>query len=53
MRARWYDRALIEVTGPAVTGGDGPRWLLIRRRIADGELAFYRAPLARSPWRSS
>ena len=50
---RWYDWALIEVTDPAVTEGDGPHWLLIRRRISDGEYAFYRAhapgpvPLAR------
>src|SRR4029077_17952361 len=34
---RWYDRALIEAADPAVTGGEGPHWLLIRRRIADGE----------------
>jgi SRSO17 transposase len=40
---RWYDWALIDVTDPAVTEGDGPHWLLIRRRISDGELAFYRA----------
>ena len=40
---RWYDRALIEVTDPAVTEGSGPHWLLIRRRISDGEYAFYRA----------
>ena len=40
---RWYDWALIEVTDPAVTGGTGPHWLLIRRRISDGEYAFYRA----------
>ena len=40
---RWYDWALIEATDPAVTGGDGPHWLLIRRRISDGEYAFYRA----------
>jgi SRSO17 transposase len=39
---RWYDWAVIEVTDPAVTGG-GPHWLLIRRRISDGEYAFYRA----------
>ncbi len=39
---RWYDWALIEVTDPAVTGG-GPHWLLLRRRISDGEYAFYRA----------
>jgi len=50
---RWYDWALIDVTDPAVTEGDGPHWLLIRRRISDGEYAFYRAhaprpvPLAR------
>jgi SRSO17 transposase len=40
---RWYDRALIEAADPAVTEGGGPHWLLIRRRISDGELAFYRA----------
>jgi hypothetical protein len=40
---RWYDWAFIEVTDPAVTEGDGPHWLLIRRRISDGEYAFYRA----------
>jgi SRSO17 transposase len=40
---RWYDWALIEVTDPAVTEGEGPHWLLIRRRISDGEYAFYRA----------
>lgn len=40
---RWYDWALIEVTDPAVTDGHGPHWLLIRRRISDGEYAFYRA----------
>ena len=40
---RWYDWALIEAPGPAVTDGSGPHWLLIRRRISDGELAFYRA----------
>jgi SRSO17 transposase len=40
---RWYDWAVIEVTDPAVTGGGGPHWLLIRRRISDGEYAFYRA----------
>jgi SRSO17 transposase len=50
---RWYDWALVEVTDPAVTEGTGPHWLLIRRRISDGEYAFYRArapcpvPLAR------
>jgi SRSO17 transposase len=26
-----------------VTGSTGPHWLLIRRRISDGEYAFYRA----------
>ena len=26
-----------------MTSGEGPHWLLIRRRISDGELAFYRA----------
>jgi hypothetical protein len=40
---RWYDWALIEVADPAVTEGEGPHWLLIRRRISDGEYAFYRA----------
>jgi len=40
---RWYDWALIEVTDPAVAEGTGPHWLLIRRRISDGEYAFYRA----------
>jgi SRSO17 transposase len=40
---RWYDWALAEVTDPAVTEGTGPHWLLIRRRISDGEYAFYLA----------
>ena len=40
---RWYDWALIEAGDPAVTEGGGPHWLLIRRRISDGEYAFYRA----------
>jgi SRSO17 transposase len=47
---RWYDWALIEVTDPALTSSDtssdaavGMNWLLIRRRISDGEYAFYRA----------
>ena len=40
---RWYDWALIEAADPAVTEGSGPHWLLIRRRISDGEYAFYRA----------
>lgn len=40
---RWYDWAWIEATDPAVTEGGGPHWLLIRRRISDGEYAFYRA----------
>ena len=40
---RWYDWALIDVTDPAVTEGGGAHWLLIRRRISDGEYAFYRA----------
>jgi SRSO17 transposase len=40
---RWYDWALTEVTDPAAAEGDGPHWLLIRRRISDGEYAFYRA----------
>ena len=42
-RLRWYDWALIEAADPAVTQGGGPHWLLIRRRISDGEVAFYRA----------
>jgi SRSO17 transposase len=51
---RWYDWALIEVTDPALTSSDtssdtgsavaaGTNWLLVRRRISDGEYAFYRA----------
>ena len=47
---RWYDWALIEVTDPALSSSDtsrdttvGVNWLLIRRRISDGEYAFYRA----------
>ena len=50
---RWYDWALIEVADPVAADGEGPHWLLIRRRISDGEYAFYRAhapgpvPLAR------
>jgi len=44
---RWYDWALIEAADPAVTEGTGPHWLLIRRRISDGELAFYRAHATR------
>jgi SRSO17 transposase len=40
---RWYDWALIDVTDPAVTEGSGPHWLLVRRRVSDGEYAFYRA----------
>jgi SRSO17 transposase len=40
---RWYDWALIEVTDPAVIDGGGPHWLLIRRRVSDGEYAFYLA----------
>jgi SRSO17 transposase len=50
---RWYDWALIEAADPVVTDGGGPHWLLIRRRVSDGEYAFYRAhapgpvPLAR------
>jgi SRSO17 transposase len=40
---RWYDWAFIEAADPAVTGGSGQHWLLIRRRISDGEYAFYRA----------
>ena len=40
---RWYDWALFDAADPAVTEGDGPHWLLIRRSISDGEYAFYRA----------
>jgi SRSO17 transposase len=40
---RWYDWAWIEAADPAVTEGGGLHWLLIRRRISDGEHAFYRA----------
>ncbi len=40
---RWYDWALIDTADPAVPEGTGPHWLLIRRRISDGEYAFYRA----------
>jgi hypothetical protein len=40
---RWYDWVLIEASDSAVTDGDGPRWLLVRRRISDGEYGFYRA----------
>src|SRR5258708_659896 len=40
---RRYDWAWIEATDPAVTEGGGPHWLLIRRRISDGQYAFYRA----------
>jgi SRSO17 transposase len=40
---RWYDWALVEVSDPAVTKDSGPDWLLIRRRISDGQYAFYRA----------
>ena len=34
---------MIDVIDPAFTAGTGPHWLLIRRRITDGEYAFYRA----------
>jgi SRSO17 transposase len=40
---RWYDWALVEVSDAAVAKDSGPNWLLIRRRISDGEYAFYRA----------
>ena len=42
---RLYDWALIETTDPAVEGVGtcGQHWLLIRRNIRTGELAFYRA----------
>jgi SRSO17 transposase len=47
---RRYDWALIEVTDPALASSDtssaaatGVNWLLVRRRISDGEYAFYRA----------
>jgi len=45
---RWYDWALVEVGDPAVADGTGPNWLLIRRRIGDGEYAFYRAHAPRA-----
>jgi SRSO17 transposase len=38
---RFYDWAWITITPPADETG-GHHWLLIRRRINDGELAFYR-----------
>jgi SRSO17 transposase len=38
---RYYDWAWITITPPADETG-GHHWLLIRRRISDGELAFYR-----------
>jgi SRSO17 transposase len=40
---RWYDWAFIEAADPAVADDSGPHWLLIRRRISDGEYAFYLA----------
>jgi SRSO17 transposase len=51
---RWYDWALIDTTDPATdpkadpavdsdAGQVGCHWLLIRRNIRTGELAFYRA----------
>ena len=44
---RWYDWALIETIDSALdgtaVGSTGQDWLLIRRRISDGEYAFYRA----------
>src|SRR4051812_31690700 len=51
---RWYDWALIEVADPALTSSDtssdtssavaaGTNWLLVRRRISDGQYALYRA----------
>lgn len=36
-----FDWALVEVADPAVTEGGGPHWLLVRRRVGDGEYAFY------------
>lgn len=38
---RYYDWAWITITPPDDEAG-GHHWLLIRRRISDGELAFYR-----------
>jgi SRSO17 transposase len=38
---RWYDWALVEAGDPAAAEGSGPHWLLARRRISDGECAFY------------
>jgi SRSO17 transposase len=50
---RWHDWALIEAADLAVTDASGPHWLLIRRSIADGEYAFYRAHArARYRWPS-
>jgi hypothetical protein len=47
---RWNDWAF-DAADPAVTEGGGPHRLLIRRRIIDGEYAFYRAhPLTRCRW---
>lgn len=43
---RLYDWARIQTTDPAVTGdaaARGQHWLLLRRSIRTGELAFYRA----------
>ena len=41
---RLYDWALVQTTDPAADPDDTARhWLLIRRRIRTGELAFYRA----------
>jgi SRSO17 transposase len=40
---RWYDWALVEVSLSAATTDSAPILLLIRRRISDGEFAFYRA----------
>lgn len=43
---RLYDWARIQTTDPAVAGGagaPGQHWLLIRRSLRTGELAFYRA----------
>ena len=45
---RWYDWAFIDTADPAVAPGAGPHWLLIRRRISDGEYAFLPRPRAPS-----
>ena len=43
---RDYDWALLRIT-PPVDESPGHHWLLVRRRISDGELAYYRCWSAR------